>query len=43
VALVEMMGDALAQTGWAVSKRHLELERRGPAAAAPDAPKVRTA
>lgn len=29
VAVAEMMADALAETGWAVSKRHRELERRG--------------
>lgn len=28
VAVAEMMADTLAQTGWAVSKRHRELERR---------------
>ena len=28
VAVAEMMADALAETGWAVSKRHRELERR---------------
>ncbi len=27
VAVAEMMADALAETGWAVSKRHRELER----------------
>ncbi|MFN4130815.1 MAG: RNase adapter RapZ [Paracoccaceae bacterium] len=35
VAVTEMIADALAQTGWAVSIRHRELERRaaaGPAA-----------
>jgi RNase adapter protein RapZ len=31
VTLAEMIGDALAQAGWAVSKRHRELERRMPA------------
>ncbi|PJF09517.1 RNase adapter RapZ [Pseudorhodobacter sp. MZDSW-24AT] len=36
VAVTELIADALAQSGWAVSKRHRELERRaaaGPAAA----------
>jgi UPF0042 nucleotide-binding protein len=42
VALVEMLGDALAQTGWAVSKRHLELERTG-LPAATEAARVRSA
>ena len=28
VAIVEMMGSALAEAGWPVSKRHRELERR---------------
>lgn len=35
VAVTELIADALAQAGWAVSKRHRELERRaavGPAA-----------
>ncbi|WP_103332427.1 RNase adapter RapZ [Pseudotabrizicola formosa] len=35
VAVAEMMGDTLAESGWAVSKRHRELERR--AAADPSA------
>lgn len=35
VAVAEMIADALAETGWAVSKRHRELERR--AAADPSA------
>ncbi len=34
VALAEMMGTALAQAGWPVSKRHRELERKGAATAA---------
>ncbi len=34
VALAEMMGSALAQAGWPVSKRHRELERKGVAAGA---------
>ncbi len=42
VALVEMLGDALAESGWAVSKRHLELERTAPAAAT-EAARVRSA
>lgn len=29
VAMVELIADALAESGWAVSKRHRELERRG--------------
>lgn len=33
VTLVEKMADALADTGWRVSKRHRELERRGSAPA----------
>ena len=33
VAVTESMGDALAQSGWAVSKRHRELERRAEASA----------
>jgi UPF0042 nucleotide-binding protein len=28
VAVAEMLGKALAEAGWAVSKRHRELERR---------------
>lgn len=31
VALAEMIGAALAQSGWPVSKRHRELERKGAA------------
>lgn len=42
VALVEMLGDALAETGWAVSKRHLELERTA-VPVAPEAGRVRSA
>lgn len=42
VALVEMLGDALAETGWAVSKRHLELERTAMPAMA-EATRVRSA
>lgn len=33
VALAEIMGNALAESGWAVSKRHRELERRAAVAA----------
>lgn len=33
VAVAEMMADALAEMGWAVSKRHRELERRSASAA----------
>jgi RNase adapter protein RapZ len=33
VAVTEMLCDALAETGWAVSKRHRELERRAAVAA----------
>ena len=43
VAVAEMMADALAEQGWAVSKRHRELERRTSAehsASSPDAKKV---
>ncbi len=32
VAVTEILADALAENGWAVSKRHRELERRGAAA-----------
>jgi UPF0042 nucleotide-binding protein len=39
VAVAELVGNALAEAGWAVSKRHRELERRA-AAAEPDARKV---
>ncbi len=35
VAIAEIMGNALAETGWPVSKRHRELERRAATAAAP--------
>ncbi len=35
VAMVELIGSALAQAGWPVSKRHRELERKGSATAAP--------
>lgn len=34
VAVAELMGAALAQAGWPVSKRHRELERKGAAAGA---------
>lgn len=34
VAMVEMMGTALAQAGWPVAKRHRELERKGETAPA---------
>ena len=43
VAVAEMMADTLAQSGWAVSKRHRELERRNgvdPLATGPQATKV---
>lgn len=43
VAVTELIADALAQTGWAVSKRHRELERRaaaGPAAAGAQATRM---
>jgi RNase adapter protein RapZ len=39
VAVAEMVGSALAEAGWPVSKRHRELERRG-AVAQPDATRV---
>lgn len=39
VALAEMIGKALAEAGWPVSKRHRELERKA-AAQQPDAMKV---
>jgi UPF0042 nucleotide-binding protein len=39
VAVAEMVGSALAEAGWPVSKRHRELERRG-AVAQSDAIKV---
>ncbi len=39
VAMAEMVGNALADAGWAVSKRHRELERKA-AAALPDASRV---
>lgn len=35
VAIAEIMGNALAEHGWPVSKRHRELERRAATAAAP--------
>ena len=38
VAVAEMLGAALAEEGWPVSKRHRELERKG--AASPPADKV---
>lgn len=38
VAVAEMLGAALAEAGWPVSKRHRELERKG--AASPPADKV---
>jgi UPF0042 nucleotide-binding protein len=38
VAMAELIGNALAEAGWAVSKRHRELERRA-AAGQPDATK----
>lgn len=34
VAMVELMGSALAQAGWPVAKRHRELERKGETAPA---------
>lgn len=37
VLLAEIMADALAEKGWAVSKRHRELERRAQASIVPDA------
>jgi RNase adapter protein RapZ len=39
VAMAELVGNALAEAGWAVSKRHRELERRA-ADPLPDARKV---
>ena len=42
VAMAEMVGSALAEAGWPVSKRHRELERRA-ATGLPDASKVRDA
>lgn len=39
VAMAEMVGSALAEAGWPVSKRHRELERKA-AAMQPDAMKV---
>jgi UPF0042 nucleotide-binding protein len=39
VAMAELVGNALAEAGWAVSKRHRELERKA-AEAQPDATKV---
>lgn len=39
VAVAEILGKALAEAGWPVSKRHRELERRA-ATSAPDANKV---
>jgi RNase adapter protein RapZ len=33
VAMVELLGQGLAEAGWTVSKRHRELERKGPQAA----------
>jgi RNase adapter protein RapZ len=39
VAVAELIGNALAESGWAVSKRHRELERRA-ADTAPDVLKV---
>lgn len=39
VAVAELVGNALAEAGWPVSKRHRELERRA-AAGQPDAIKV---
>jgi UPF0042 nucleotide-binding protein len=41
VAVAEMLGAALADSGWPVSKRHRELERKG--AAGPSADKVSVA
>ncbi len=35
VAVAEIMGNALAEAGWAVSKRHRELERRAVSATVP--------
>jgi RNase adapter protein RapZ len=42
VACVELLGNVLAEAGWAVSKRHRELERRA-ATEVPDASKVKRA
>jgi RNase adapter protein RapZ len=42
VACVELLGNVLAEAGWAVSKRHRELERRA-ATDVPDASKVKRA
>ena len=42
VACVELLGNVLADAGWAVSKRHRELERRA-ATEVPDASKVKSA
>ncbi len=39
VAMVELLGQALAGEGWTVSTRHRELERKGPQAA-PDALRI---
>jgi RNase adapter protein RapZ len=39
VAMAEMVGNALAEAGWPVSKRHRELERKA-ATGLPDAMKV---
>ncbi|MFE3836673.1 RNase adapter RapZ [Pseudogemmobacter sonorensis] len=40
VAVAELMGSALAQAGWPVSKRHRELERKGAGSTAAPADKV---
>jgi UPF0042 nucleotide-binding protein len=42
VAMAEMVGSALAEAGWPVSKRHRELERKA-ATVLPDATKVASA
>jgi UPF0042 nucleotide-binding protein len=42
VAMAEMVGSALAEAGWPVSKRHRELERKA-ATVQPDATKVASA
>lgn len=42
VACVELLGNVLAEAGWAVSKRHRELERRA-ATDMPDASRVKQA
>jgi RNase adapter protein RapZ len=42
VAMAEMVGSALAEVGWPVSKRHRELERKA-ATVQPDATKVASA